>query len=85
MPERITPAEEQLIREFAEANPRKSEIVFKLMDEIDRLRRGLVRIATWTIEEDFLDKVDSHVAARYIIRHAQETAQQILDGTENIT
>jgi len=56
MPERLTPAEERLIREFADANPRKSEIVFKLLDEINLLRAGLKNPTVAT-------KLTMHVAA----------------------
>lgn len=42
LPSRINSAEERLIREFADANPRKNEIVFKLLDEIERLRNAIV-------------------------------------------
>jgi len=85
MPDRLTSAEERLIREFADANPRKSEIVFKLMDEIERLRRGLTCLATGGVEEDCMGRLNPHVAAEYVRKRYQETAQRILEGTEIIT
>ena len=52
--EPLTKVEERLIKEFANSSPRKNEIVFKLFDEIERLRDHLAKVSEWAVAREAL-------------------------------